>query len=142
MRDHHKCSECDVQVTEENVQYKQYVQTLEFLFPTVAVDDEVHTAGQSLDPTDESESHIVITTLSGECTTIVYNPNQTILSLKDIVEQELKTPSNKQSLLYNDTELKVSFKLAHAAYIDLYPLLCTTIRCTHSVNHVANISGP
>jgi hypothetical protein len=98
------------------VQYKQYIQTLEFLFPTIAVDDEVNTAGQTLISTDESESHIVITTLSGECTTIVYNSNQTILSLKEIVEQELKTPCNKQSLLYNDTELKVPFKLAQHAY--------------------------
>jgi hypothetical protein len=83
---------------------------LEFLFPTVVAGDEVNTAGQSLSPTDdESTSHIVITTLSGECTTLPYNPDQAILDLKDIVEQELKTPRNKQSLLYNEIELKVLF---------------------------------
>jgi hypothetical protein len=87
---------------------------LEFLFPTVAAGDEVNTAGQSLSPTDdESASHIVITTLSGECTTLPYNPDQAILDLKDIVEQELKTPRNKQSLLYNDIELKVQYYAFH-----------------------------
>ena len=120
MRDHQKCSQCDVQIREDNVQYKQYVQTLEFLFPTVVAGEEVNAAhGQPLLSTDESESHIVITTLSGESTTLVYNPDQTILSLKDIVEQELKTPYNKQSLLYNEIELKVPFK---QAYIFLYIL--------------------
>ena len=108
MRGHHKCSQCPVQVTEDNEQFKQYVQTLEFLFPTVTAGDKVNAAGQSLDPTDdESTSHIVITTLSGECITLPYNPDQNILNLKDIVEQELKTPCNKQSLLYNNIELKV-----------------------------------
>ena len=108
MRDHHKCSQCDVQVTEDNMQYKQYVKSLEFLFPTIATGDDVNTAGQSLSPTDdESTSRIVITTFTGECTTIIYNPNQTILSVKDIVEEEFKISCYKQSLLYNDIELKV-----------------------------------
>ena len=84
------------------------METLEFLFPTLSGQDEADTAGQSISPNAEnSTSHIVITTLSGECTTIIYNPNQTILELKENVEKELKTPSNKQSLLYNDIELKV-----------------------------------
>ncbi|CAB4033393.1 Ubiquitin-60S ribosomal L40, partial [Paramuricea clavata] len=105
VRDYRKCSQCDVQVTEDNKQYKQYVQTLEFLFPTVAV-GEVNTTGQCLSPTDESTSHIVITTLSGECISIVYNLDQTIIDVKDIVEKKLKTPCKKQCLLYNDTELE------------------------------------
>jgi hypothetical protein len=108
VRDHHKCSQCDVQVTEDNVQYKQYVKTLEFLFPIIVTNDDVNTAGQPLSPTaDESTSRIVITTFTGECTTIVYEPDQTILSVKDIIEQEFKISCNKQSLLYNDIELKV-----------------------------------
>ena len=108
MENHRKCSQCDVQVTQDNVRYKQFAQALELLFPTVAAGDDVNTAGQYSGPTnDESTSHIVITTLSGECTTLPYNPDQTILNLKDMVEQELKTPPNKQSLLYNDIELKV-----------------------------------
>ena len=109
MRDHHKCSQCDVQVTEDNVQYKQYVQTLEFLFPTVAAGDKVNTAGQPVNLSDE----IVITTLSGDCTRIVHNPDQSILSLKDIIEQELKVPQNKQRLIYNNKELKVPFKTVY-----------------------------
>ena len=111
MRDQHKCSQCEVQVEEDNVQYKQYVQTLDFLFPVVGDADEVNAAGQSPIYPDESDHHIVITTLSGDNAVLVYNPNQTILSLKNIVEQELKTPCEKQSLLYKDTELKVRTKL-------------------------------
>lgn len=108
MKVHQKCSQCDAQVKEDNEQYKHYVETLEFLFPTFSGHDEINTAGQSVSPAvEDSTSHIVITTLSGECTTIMYNPDQTIMELKNNVEQELKTPSNKQSLLYNDTELKV-----------------------------------
>ena len=105
MRDHHKCSQCEVHVTEDNEQYKQYVQTLEFLFPIVAASDDINAVS---DPTAH-DSHIVITTLSGESIVLLYNPNQTILSLKDIVEQQLKTPANKQSLLYNQVELKVQY---------------------------------
>lgn len=118
VKDHQKCSQCDAKVKEDNEQYKQYVQTLEFLFPTLSVHDKINIVGQSASPTvKDSTSHIVIATLSGDCTTIIYNPDQTILELKDTVEQKLKTPSNKQSLLYNDIELKVqkmNFNLAES----------------------------
>ena len=107
LRDHQKCSQCDVKVEENNEKYEEYVQTLEFLFPTVTPFDETNTTGQTLDLTDdESEFHIVVTTLSGESTTLQYDPDQTVLDLKSVVEQELKTPCNKQSLLYNEIELK------------------------------------
>ena len=106
VKDDHKCSQCDVHVSEENKLYKEYIRVLESLFPTVTTDDELSTAGQF--PTSISESHIVITTLSGESTTLIYNANQTILSVQSIVEQKFKTPCNKQSLLYNNTELKVT----------------------------------
>ena len=108
VRDHQKCSQCVVQVTEDNVKYGEYVQTLKFLFPTVASGNEINTVDQSLSPTtDDPTSYLVITTLSGESTTIPYNADQTILHLKEVVKQKLKAPSNKQSLLYNGIELKV-----------------------------------
>ena len=107
MRDQHKCSQCGVQVVDDNLQYKQCVQTLDFLFPTVADADEMNASGQTTIYTDQSDYHIVVTTLSGDNAVFVYNPDQTILSLKNFVEQELKTPCDKQSLLYKETELKV-----------------------------------
>ena len=107
VRDHQKCSQCDVQVTEDNMKYGEYVQTLKFLFPSVASGDEVNTGIQSLSPTtDDPTSYLVITTLSGESVTLPYNADQTIAHLKNVVEQELKAPFNKQSLLYNGIELK------------------------------------
>ncbi len=114
MKNDKKCSVCDVKVTEENEHYKLYVETLEFLFPTVAADDDVDAAGQSVSSTDDNSTfHIVISTLSGESVSIVYNPDQTIMDVKITIEKELKTPCAKQCLLYNDTELEVSiyFKL-------------------------------
>ena len=109
MRDDQKCSQCGVQVTEDNKQYQQYIETLEFLFPTVAADDDVDAAGQTVSLTDDdSTSRIVISTLSGESVSIVYNPDYTIMDVKATVEKELKTPCRKQCLLYNDTELEVS----------------------------------
>ena len=101
MKTSQKCSQCGTEVAEENIYYKNYLETLEFLFPTVEAGDDVHQSA------DVSKSHIVVTTLSGECTTVVFNPDQTIMNLKDIVEKELNIPSNKQCLLYNDIELKV-----------------------------------
>ncbi|XP_028413836.1 uncharacterized protein LOC114536684 [Dendronephthya gigantea] len=104
VRVHHRCSQCDAQVNEDNKHYRKYVETLESLFPAVATNDE---AIETLDSTyDDSESRIVITTLSGDSTTLPFDPDQTILSLKKDIEKELKTPSNKQSLLYNEIELK------------------------------------
>ena len=121
MKDKKKCSQCEAQVKEDNEQYKNYVETLEFLFPTLSGHDEIDAAGQSISPTaEDSISHIVITTLSGECTTIIYDPDQTIVELKDKVEQELKTPSNKQSLLYNDIEMKVCISISLSRYYVYY----------------------
>ena len=108
MKDRQKCSQCDVEIPEDNERYEQYLRRLEFLFPTVAPTNEVNTAGESINPTDDSTtSYIVITPLSGESTTLRYNADQTILDLKVMVEKELKIPCNNQSLLYNDIELKV-----------------------------------
>ena len=84
---------------------------MEFLFPTVDVDENVD---QSVDAV--STSHIIITTLSGEPITLVYNPDQTIMSVKDIVETDLNIPFNKQRLLFNDIELKVC-KVCISLYI-------------------------
>lgn len=112
VQDHQKCSQCDAEITADDPKYKQYVQTLEFLFPTIDACEEFNTATQSHGfSAGGLTSHIVITTLSGDSTTRVYNPDQTILSLKNVVEQELKTPCNKQCLLFKDTELKVFFPL-------------------------------
>lgn len=126
MRDQHKCSQCGVQVKDDNLQYKQCVQTLDFLFPTVADADEMSASGQTPIYTDQSDYHIVVTTLSGDNAVLVYNPDQTILSLKNFVEQELKTPCDKQSLLYKETELKVFPQL------DFPPLLNIIITVPNS----------
>ena len=108
VREEQKCSvsECGVRVTEDNTQYKQYVETLEFLFPTVADGEDANQA-ESLSPaSNNSESEIIVTTLTGECISIEYNSSQTIKNLKDMVFKLLETSSVDKCLLYNGTELK------------------------------------
>ena len=131
MKDHHKCSQCDTVVDEDNGQYKQCVETLEFLFPTILPSEQVNTASQSVNPTvGMGTSHIVVTTLSGERTTLDYDPNQTILSVKEIVEKELNAPRNKQRLLYNDIELKVPLKTYWIAFYFSRGIFLLNIRVT------------
>ncbi|XP_028396153.1 uncharacterized protein LOC114520132 [Dendronephthya gigantea] len=106
VRVHQKCSQCETGVAEDNTQYQQYLESLEFLFPAI---DAVNCNEAIIQSSDEgSKSHIYITTLSGKYTTIDYNPNQTIIDLKKNVEKDLKTPHKKQCLLYNDIELETT----------------------------------
>ena len=87
------------------------MEMLDFLFPSAdGEDDPELLASSSLTVGDSS--HIVVTTLSGECLTLPYNPNQTIQNIKNKIEEDLKTPCNKQCLLYQDNELKVWFCVA------------------------------
>ena len=103
------------------------METLDFLFPNV---DEEEDAGQpgpdgsSASVASATSSHIVVTTLSGECATLSYNPNKTILDLKKEIEKELKTPCDKQRLLYQNTELKVCTVLL---------IFMITVQTTHKV---------
>ena len=101
IKNNSKCSQCGIDVGEDNIQYKKYVATLGFLFPAVEADEGVY------ESVDDSTSHVVITTLSGERTTLIYDPEQTIMSVKDVVEKDLKTPFSNQCLLFNEIELKL-----------------------------------
>ena len=83
------------------------METLDFLFPNVDEEEDAGVDGSSASVASATSSHIVVTTLSGECATLSYNPNKTILDLKKEIEKELKTPCDKQRLLYQNTELKV-----------------------------------
>ena len=70
-----------------------------------------------------TSSHIVsVTTLSGECATLLYDSNKTILDLKKEIEKELKTPCDKQYLVYQNTELKVC-----TAYVDQIFMIIRTL---------------
>ena len=100
--DHEECSQCGVVIKVDNEKYKEYLETLEMLFPTVSAGDEA-----LISTDDESISRIFITTLSEKSISIPYNPEKTIADVKKFIEKELKTPCAKQCLLYNDTELKV-----------------------------------
>jgi hypothetical protein len=112
-----------VAVTEDNEQYKEYVQTLEFLFPSVDDGDEMHNV-------QSPGSNIVITKLLGESITIVYNPDQFILDLMVTIEKELKTPCKKQCLLYNNIELEVAYP--RLIFLNLFSLAIAHISSQNS----------
>ena len=107
VKKHQKCSQCENVVNEDNKIYLQGIETLEFLFPNVEIEDD--DPGLLGSVASHSSSSIVVTTLSGECTTLSYNANQTIQNLKNDIEKELKIPCNKQCLQYHDIELKVLY---------------------------------
>lgn len=98
------CSQCGIDVTEDNVTYKDYVEALEFLFPNQE-DQEIY-----FDEMDVSEDvgSIYVTTMSGESLTLSYNRNKRIINLKKEVETELKTEHGKQRLFFQNKECEVS----------------------------------
>ena len=112
VRDHQKCSQCDVHVTEDNEQYKEYVETLDFLFPSVDTGDNNVNSQSAVPVAYDSTSNLVIyiTNCSGNSITIAYNPNQSILNVMTKIEDELKIPCKKQCLLYNNVELEATGK--------------------------------
>lgn len=123
VRDDQKCSQCNVRVEEDNEQYTEYVRTLEYLFPTLSDDDDDddgNTTNQYRSSRAESTSLVFISTLSGESICLVYCPDQTIIDLKDIIEEKLETPCKKQYLLYNNTELQVSISFVLPYFYPCY----------------------
>ena len=102
MKNQGKCSQCDSKVGKDNEKYQDYVDTLEYLYPNIENDDDVVSPAITA-----FGSKLFISTLSGESTTLSYDPNETILGLKKRIETSLKISSDKQLLLYKDKALKV-----------------------------------
>ena len=115
VKDSQKCSQCDTTVNDDNVQFQKYIEILDFLFPVLADAKSEPVSPDSSNSCSLSDipSSVVVTTLSGDCTTIQYNPNQTIQNLKDTITKHLGPPCNKQCLLYQETELKVLYNGAN-----------------------------
>ncbi|XP_028413427.1 uncharacterized protein LOC114536292 isoform X2 [Dendronephthya gigantea] len=105
VKKNNKCSQCETPVREDNEIYQEYLETLDFLFPTIkeSEDDGYHQA----QCTAAVSGNIYVTTISGESATLSYNPHRKILDIKREVESQLKTPPEKQRLLYQNKELKV-----------------------------------
>ena len=105
MKKHKKCSQCETPVREDNEIYQEYLETLDFFFPPEVEknDDDGYQAQRAA----AVSGKIYVTTISGESATLLYNPNKKILDIKKEVENELKTPPEKQRLLYQNKELKV-----------------------------------
>mgnify|MGYP002803909615 FL=1 len=99
-----KCSQCQNTVTEDNEVYKEYLETLDFLFPPEEEHDE---SGYQAECAAIGSGKIYVTTISGESVTVTYFPHKTIMDIKKDVEKELKTSPDKQRLIYRNKELKV-----------------------------------
>ncbi|CAB4045531.1 Ubiquitin-60S ribosomal L40, partial [Paramuricea clavata] len=100
-----KCSQCGNTATEDNEIYKEYLETLDFLFPPEEEADESAYQAECA-ATGIGSGKIYVTTISGESVTLSYYPLKKIFDIKKEVEKELRTPPEKQRLLYRNKELK------------------------------------
>lgn len=89
---------------EDNEVYQEYLETLDFLFPP---EEEYEDSGYQEECSVTSSGKIYVTTISGESVTLPYSPCKKIFDIKKEVENELKTPPEKQRLLFRNKELKV-----------------------------------
>ena len=89
---------------EDNETYQEYLETLDFLFPP---EEEYADSDSQAEFSASSSGKIYVTTISGESVTLLYTPFKKIFDIKKEVENELKTPPDKQRLLFRNKELKV-----------------------------------
>ena len=101
---------------EDNEIYKEYLETLDFLFPPAEENDE---SGYQAECAAIGSGNIYVTTISGESVTLTYNPNKKIFDIKKVVENELKTSPDKQRLLYQNKELKVMWQFANTEMLGI-----------------------
>ena len=72
-------------------------------------------------PSAEGDKTISVVMLGGDSTVLEYQPDLTILSLKDFVKRRLGPDPDKQRLLYKEQELKVG-----VIFPDTYDTILTT----------------
>ena len=96
-----KCSQCGVKVEKNSKRYKEYMETLEFLFPKSQAPNVVPfvSAGDM--------SHITIINFTGESINVKYNADTTIEAVKKEVKERMKIALEQQVLLHKSEELKV-----------------------------------
>ena len=103
-------------MTEDNEIYKEYLETLDFLFPP---EEEVDESAYQAECAAIGSGKIYVTTISGESVNLSYHPLKKIFDIKKEVENELKTPPEKQRLLYRNKELKVKLQAIQGGYLAL-----------------------
>ena len=106
MKRNNKCSQCENTVTEENEIYKEYLETLDFLFPP-EVENKGSAGYQAESAVVFGSGNVYVTTISGEAVTLSYQSLKRIVNIKKEVENELKIPPEKQRLLFRNKELQV-----------------------------------
>ena len=98
------CSQCEIQVKKDNNVYREYLETLEYLYPNEGEEEIIEEKVENA----QDSGNIFVTTMSGELLTLSYHRNKRIIDLKKEVQVGLKTEPEKQRLLYQNNELKVS----------------------------------
>ena len=89
---------------EDNEIYKEYLETLDFLFPPEEENDNSVSQAECVALVS---GKLYVTTMSGESATLSYHPYKKIMDVKKDVEKELKASVANQRLLYQNKELKV-----------------------------------
>ena len=125
MAEEGKCSQCDIQVSTDNKQYKKSVELFKYKFPNPLLSANVNSA-KSVEDASGTSSTICVTMLNGEFTSLPFNPSMTIIAVKEHVWKELKVPLNRQRLLLNGKELEVK------QFLQLPYIKCLVRTCSHN----------
>lgn len=101
---HQRCSQCPQEVKTSNPRYREYLETLENLFPKYTAP----TATTENEPSTSlvGNETISVVMLGGDSTVVAYKPGMTIQDLKKFVQNRLGPAPLKQRLLYKEKELK------------------------------------
>ncbi|XP_072018582.1 uncharacterized protein [Amphiura filiformis] len=96
------CSQCDVKVDESELNLRKCYSILETLFPEITCDDVMDYEGAE----GIGGGTLTVTRLNGESFDTPFVPTMHVFSLKKKIEQFMKVSADKQSLLYNQKQLK------------------------------------
>ena len=110
------CSQCPQTVTIESPQYLECVATLERLFPSTSEDA---TPGAVEVTSEDGSQTISVVMLGGDSTVVKYKPQMTIQALKSFIQSRLGPPPQKQRLLCNEKELKVTHLILSSPDLEL-----------------------
>ena len=90
----------------DNENYQRFVKLFEYKFPHPLLKTNVDVVTPA-EKGSKTNSTIRVIMLNGDFTSLAFNPNMTIKTVKEHISKELKVSVNRQRLLLNGKELKV-----------------------------------
>ncbi|KXJ11434.1 uncharacterized protein LOC110243697 [Exaiptasia diaphana] len=99
----HRCSMCDKPVAIDNPTYQECIYTLKRMFPDVEAPQPIPSTTAGAPSTNQT---IMVSVMGGEVTVVQFNPNMTVVQLKNRIQEHFKVKPEQQRLLFQDKELK------------------------------------